>query len=474
VTATDGLRGRRILVVGLARSGLATVRFLLRQGAVVSATDSREQPAPEETLRALQDAGCRLCLGEHRHSDFLEADLIVISPGVPSDLGPLQVARSAGKTVVGEMELAWRFLPCPVVAVTGSNGKTTTVTALGAMLDAAGIPHWVGGNIGRPLMDFLLEGLGPDRNGRRVIVVEVSSFQLETIQSFRPWIAAWTNLSEDHLDRYPDLEAYAEAKFRIFENQTGQDWAIVPFRDAWLDSRRGRIRSKLLRFGTAEAGAGDLPEIRLEAGRIVWREPGSTRDEGYETGRVRLRGVHNLENLMVALAAARLCGAAPQAIQSVLDSFGGLEHRLEFVAQKDGVAFFNDSKATTVESVLRALESFAEPVLLLAGGKDKGLDFAPLREPLSRHVRRLFLFGEAAERMARELAGAAEIERVRDLDEAVRKAWKAARPGEVVLLSPACSSFDMFRDYEERGNRFKRLVRDLLGETGQGGNGVRP
>lgn len=451
--------------MGLARSGLATARFLLRQGAVVAATDNRVQPAPEETLCALRDAGCSLRLGEHRLSDFLESDLIVISPGVPSDLDPLRLARSAGRTVIGEMELACRFLPCPVVAVTGSNGKTTTVTALGAMLGAAGIPHWLGGNIGRPLVDFLLEGFGPDRNMPRVIVAEVSSFQLETIQSFRPWIAAWTNLSEDHLDRYPDLTAYGEAKFRIFENQTGRDWAIVPHRDLWLAPRMGRIASRLVRFGTVEAGAAALPDVRLEAGRILWREPGGGREEAYETGRVRLRGRHNLENLMVALAAARLCGASPEAVQSVLDSFAGLEHRLEFVARKGGVAFFNDSKATTVESVLRALESFSEPVLLLAGGKDKGLDFSSLRESLAKHVRRLFLFGEAAGRMERELSGAAEIERVRDLDEGVSRAWKAARPGEVVLLSPACSSFDMFRDYEERGERFKRLVEALPEKT---------
>lgn len=474
MTAVDSLKGRRILVVGLARSGLATARFLLRQGAIVAATDSRPQPAPEEALRSLRDAGCALRLGEHRLSDFLESDLIVISPGVPSDLDLLRLARSAGRTVIGEMELAYRFLPCPVVAVTGSNGKTTTVTALGAMLGAAGIPHWVGGNIGRPLMDFLVEESGTHGNKPRTIVAEVSSFQLETIQSFRPWIAAWTNLSEDHLDRYPNMEAYGEAKFRIFENQTGQDWAIVPHRDSWLANRRRRIASRLVRFGAAEAGATDLPEVRLEADRILFCEPGSGRQEVYETGRIRLRGRHNLENLMVALAAARLCGASPEAVQSVLDSFAGLEHRLEFVAQKRGVAFFNDSKATTVESVLRALESFSEPVLLLAGGKDKGLDFSPLREPLARHVRKLFLFGEAAERMERELTGAADIERVRDLDEGVRRAWEAARPGEVVLLSPACSSFDMFRDYEERGERFKRLVWALPGQRDCDTKGAQP
>jgi UDP-N-acetylmuramoylalanine--D-glutamate ligase len=452
------LHGRKVLVVGMGRTGIASVRFLLKHGALVVATDSNASLKTEEDVKALEEKGCALRLGEHRVEDFLEADLIVISPGVALDLPPLGQAVRAGKTVIGEVEMASRFLSCPLVAVTGSNGKTTTVSLIQAMLEGAGIRHWVGGNIGRPLTDLLLEGSGKDEEKPRVIVAEISSFQLETIRSFRPWIAAWTNLSEDHLDRYPSMEAYGEAKFRIFMNQTARDYAIVPSRDRWLEERRTGLAAQLLRFGTPGE---ELPEICLEGGRIHWRGPGHESGESYETARIRLPGCHNIENMMVALGVARLCGAPPRVVQHVMDTFEGLEHRLEFVEEIRGVAFYNDSKGTTVDSVVRALDSFSRPVLLLGGGKDKGGEFVPLRDPLHNHVRKLFLFGEAAGRMERELEGAVEIERVKDLEQAVSRAWEHARPGEVVLLSPACSSFDMFRDYEDRGNQFKRSVRSL-------------
>ena len=458
------LSGRKVLVVGLARTGIATARFLLKQGALVAATDCKPSPGSEEDVKGLKEKGCTLRLGEHRIEDFLQADLIVISPGVPLDLPALDQAIRAGKTVIGEVEMASLFLPSPVVAVTGSNGKTTTVSLIQAMLEGAGIRHWVGGNIGRPLIELLSEWSGKNETKPRVTVAEISSFQLETIRTFRPWIAAWTNLSEDHLDRYPNMEAYGEAKFRIFMNQTAHDYAIVPSRDPWLESRRGSLAARLLRFGTPGE---ELPEICLEGRRILWRGPGHERGESYETDRIRLPGRHNLENMMVALAVARLCGAPPRAVQRVMDTFQGLEHRLEFVEEIRGVQFYNDSKGTTVDSVIRALEFFASPVLLLGGGKDKGGRFVPLRDSLRNHVRKLFLFGDAAGRMERELEGAVEIERVRDLDQAVSRAWENARPGEVVLLSPGCSSFDMFRDYEDRGSQFKTRVRSIAQRTGE-------
>jgi UDP-N-acetylmuramoylalanine--D-glutamate ligase len=401
-------------------------------------------------------------LGDHKEEDFLGADLIVLSPGVPLTIPPLQGAQAAGVETIGEVELAFRHMTCPIIGVTGTNGKTTTVHLIAAMLEKGGIPHWVGGNIGRPLTEFLLgypEGV--EDTVPEVVVAELSSFQLETTVGFRPWVALWTNLSPDHLDRYPDMEAYAEAKARIFHEQTPHDYAIVPDRDSWLERKKSGIRARLLRFGYP---ADPQPEVCLQEGYIVFKEPQSGGEERYETRGVRVPGNHNLENMMSALAAARLCGADPAGVQEAMETFDGIEHRVEYVGDSGGVRFYNDSKATTVDSVVRALECFEAPVLLLAGGKDKGSPFAPLRESLRRAVRRVFLYGEAAGRMERELDGATEMERADDLEEALAQAWRASKPGEVILLSPACSSFDRFRDYEERGQRFKALVNRMRSE----------
>lgn len=455
------LNGRRVLVVGLARTGVSVSRFLLEQGARVVGADVKAGEDLGAAVRELAQQGCLLRLGAHGQRDFLDAELIVVSPGVPLTLAPLEEARRAGIPVIGDVELVFRHLPCPVVGITGTNGKTTTVSLVHAMLRKAGVPHWFGGNIGQPLADFLIrDSAVRGSEAPRLVLMELSSFQLEGIARFRPWIAAWTNLSEDHLDRYPDMQAYAEAKARIFENQTAGDFAIVPARDQWLDAIRGRLKARLLRFGLEAA---PQAEVRMEAGRIRFRLNGAS-EESYPTERVRLPGRHNLENLMVALAAARLCGVSPAAVQEVMEEFQGLEHRLEFVGAREEVRFYNDSKGTTVSSVERALEAFSDPVLLIAGGKDKGGSYASLREPLRQHVRRLFLIGQAAARMQGELNGACEVVRPADLRSAVREAWEDARPGEIVLLSPACSSFDMFRDYEDRGRQFKRWVQEIVEE----------
>ncbi len=460
------MEGRRVLVVGLARTGVAAARFLARRKARVICTDLKTRDELGDVVGALEETGCGLCLGGHEEEDFLEADLIVVSPGVPLTIPPLRGARAAGVEIIGEVELAFRHMACPIVGVTGTNGKTTTVHLIDSMLEKGGVPHWVGGNIGRPLTEFVLRPMV--RNGGEepaVVVAELSSFQLETIVHFRPRIALWTNLSPDHLDRYPDMEAYAEAKARIFLNQTGRDFAVVPGKDPWLETHKGRIQARALRFGTPADPDPD-PDVCLKKDFITYRHPETGEEERYATERVRVPGRHNLENMMSAIAAARLCGADPQGIQKAMDGFTGLEHRVEYVGACRGIRFYNDSKATTVDSVVRALECFEDPVLLLAGGKDKGGPLAPLREPLRRHVRRLFLYGAAAGRMARELGGATEIETAGDLEGAVSQAWEAGRPGEVILLSPACSSFDMFRDYEERGRRFKALVERILRGNG--------
>ncbi len=454
------LAGRKALVVGLARTGVAVARFLLEQKAEVCGTDLRPLEKLDGAVTSLSSSGCRLSLGEHNHDDFTGADFIVVSPGVPLTIAPLEEARKAGVEVIGEEELAFRFIDIPIIGITGTNGKTTTVSLIDAMLEKAGIPHWVGGNIGRPLIDFLLSSSKEkEEEAPEVVVVELSSFQLETIVSFRPWIAVWTNFSHDHLDRYPNMEAYAEAKARIFMNQTAKDYAIVPAGDWWLGPRMDRLDARILRFGGA---AGPDIELHFEKDCIHYRPGEIDSEENYKTACVQLPGKHNIENIMAALAVARLCGASGGAIQEAMETFVGLEHRVEYVGERKDVRFYNDSKATTVDSVIQALESFAQPILLLAGGKDKGGPFASLREPIQRHVRRLFLYGQAAGRMEEELAGAAGIERAVDLDEAFQAAWKISQPGEIILLSPACSSFDMFRDYEERGEHFKVLVEKLM------------
>lgn len=464
------LEGRKVLVVGLARTGVAAARFLALRKARLTCTDLRTPEELGDVVGFLEEAGSLLRLGGHEGEDFLKADLIVVSPGVPLTIPPLQEAQAAGVEIIGEVELAFRHIRRPMIGVTGTNGKTTTVHLIASMLEEGGISHWVGGNIGRPLTEFLLNPTG-GTCGREpeVIVAELSSFQLETIVDFRPWIALWTNLSEDHLDRYPDMETYVEAKARIFHKQTSRDFAVVPDKDPWLEMHESVIQGRALRFGTP---ADPVPDVCLQEGSIVYRQPDSLAEERYETGRVRVPGKHNLENMMSALAAARLCGADPRGIQRAMDTFTGLEHRIEYVGEAEGTRFFNDSKATTVDSVVRALECFEAPVLLLAGGKDKGGSFAALQQPVGRHVRRLFLYGAAAGRMARELGGATEIETAGDLEGALAQAWRAARPGEVILLSPACSSFDKFRDYEERGQRFKALVHGILQEK-EGADEVR-
>jgi len=457
------LAGRKVMVVGMGRSGEAVARFLLGQGARVSCSDNQTRQAlGERKVRWLEEAGCALRLGRQEAGDFLGSDLIVVSPGVPLTLPPVQEAMAAGIEVIGEMELAARFVEAPLAAVTGTNGKTTTVSISHHVLEVAGVPHWTGGNIGRPLTESLLAG--PDTAGiPRVLVVEVSSFQLETIARFRPWIAVWTNLSPDHLDRYPDMESYAEAKARIFRNQTGQDVAVVPREDDWLNVRRDRLRASILRVGH---GPDPEPGAWLDEGQVRLRLVPGGPEERYATGRFRLVGRHNLENLAMALTVARLCGADPGRMQEAVESFRGLEHRLEYVGEKGGVRFFNDSKATTVASVLCALGAFDGPVLLLAGGKDKGGSYTPLRGVLREKVRVLTLFGQAAGRMREELDGACEIRLAADLDEAVESAGRSARPGETVLLSPACSSYDMFRDYEERGERYKLRVQAIIRGNG--------
>jgi UDP-N-acetylmuramoylalanine--D-glutamate ligase len=442
------LRGKKVMVLGLARTGLATARFLAQQGAVVLVSDLRPAADLQTELNMLAGLPIEYRLGGEDVDWLQGADMVVPSPGVPMNSLLLQEAGRRGVEIISEIELAYRFLPLPLIAVTGTNGKSTTTTLIGEILKANGTKTFVGGNLGAPLI-----GCGAD--DWEWGVVEVSSFQLEWVKCFRPRIAVLLNLSEDHLDRYPDLAAYAGAKQRIFAAQDEQDSAILNRDDPRVWAMRRQLRSQVLSIGFSEVANG----VFADRDAIVWRD--GQDEETFSLPAVRIKGVHNVENMMAAIAATKAIGVGHEVIQETLESFPGLEHRLEFVREKDGVRYFNDSKGTNVGAVEKSLASFSEPVILIAGGVDKGGDYRPLQNCIRQRVRRLVLFGAAKDVIAEALGHLTQTVIVRDLAAAVADAAAHARPGDVVLLSPACSSFDMFRNYAERGKAFKSLVRAL-------------
>ena len=442
------IKGKKVLVLGLARTGRECARFLAQRGASVRVTDVRSEEELKQEMETLAALPIRYFLGGE-DPDWLEGvDIIVPSPGVPAENVLLKEGSRRGIKILSEIEFACRFLPAPLVAITGTNGKSTTTTLVGEMLKASGGKVFVGGNIGTPLIGFV----GGDWEWG---VVEVSSFQLEWIEEFRPRISVLLNLTEDHLDRYPNFRAYCQAKQRIFEAQAANDIAILSRDDRLVWEMRKRIRARVVSFGFSEVDDG----VFVAAREMIWRD--GSREEKFPLSRVKIQGVHNVENMMAAIAAAKSAGVSASAIQKVLEDFPGLEHRLEFVREKDGVRYYNDSKGTNVGAVVKSLASFSDPVILLAGGVDKGGDYGILRQEIRQKVRRLVLFGEAQEIIARALGDLTETVIVENLEAAVGDAFAHARAGEVVLLSPACSSFDMFRNYAERGQVFKSLVQAL-------------
>lgn len=442
------LRGRKVLVVGLARTGLATVRFLRERGAVVSTSETKSEKEMGDVALELKRSSVLAEWGGHTVRHFLDQELIVLSPGVDPNLEPIQKALNQGIEVISEIELASRYLTLPMIAITGTNGKTTTTLLTAAMLREEGKRVGVGGNIGEPLIRFV-------ENGDRweILVVEVSSFQLEGIDTFRPQGSVLLNITEDHLDRYRTFEEYIEAKLRIFKNQRPEDVAILNRDDPIVRSHLDRVRAKVFFFSLEE-------EVKegcfYRGGEILLRR--EDQEEAYDLRRSPLKGIHNVENMMAAILGARLFGASKEAIQRAIDRFRGLEHRLEFVEEIEGVSYYNDSKGTNVGSVVKSLQSFESPVILIAGGKDKQTDLFPLKDLIRTRVKRMILIGEAKERMARELGGLTETVKAETLEEAVHLAHRSASRGDVVLLSPACSSFDMFKDYQERGRAFKEAV----------------
>ncbi|MBI3002361.1 MAG: UDP-N-acetylmuramoyl-L-alanine--D-glutamate ligase [candidate division NC10 bacterium] len=448
------MAGRRVTVVGLGRSGVAACRLLRAAGAVVTASDRSPAEALGVDLQALRRLGVRLETGGHRPETILGAELLVVSPGVDLRMPLLAKAREAGIPMLSEVELAYRSCQARFLGITGTNGKSTTTTLVGLMLERAGVPVVVAGNIGTALCD-VVPGLGPDR----WVVAELSSFQLETIEMFRAEVACLLNVTQNHLDRYADLAEYRDAKARLFLNQEPGDWAVLNADDPLVleaaVSARAR-RALFSRTHPVEEGA------FLEGDRLLLRRAGETR-EVCRVQDIRIRGVHNLENALAAAVAATLAGASGGAARAVLAEFPGLEHRLEPVAVLGGVQYVNDSKGTSVGAVVRSLESFPARVILIAGGRDKGSDFIPLRAAVEGRVRALVLIGEAREKIAKALAGTAPVHTAGSMEEAVRRAAGLAGPGDVVLLSPACASFDMFRDFEDRGRAFKAAVQGLAG-----------
>ncbi len=442
------LREKEFLVLGLARTGRACARFLVSRGAKVSVSDLRSQDELKEEMAALKDLPLSYFLGGEDRAALAGIDCVIPSPGVPAGNPLLGEAMARGIAVLSEIEIAYRFLSAPLVAITGTNGKSTTTTLVGEMLKADGKTVFIGGNIGAPLIGFVS---GPWDWG----VVEISSFQLEWVEQFRPRVAALLNLTEDHLDRYRDFAAYCQAKERIFAAQREDDIAILNRDDPLVWTIRERLRARIVSFGFGEVREG----VYALSDAMVWRD--GSKEERFPLAGVKIQGVHNVENMMAAIAAAKVVGVSQAAIQQTLEAFPGLEHRLEFVRERNGVRFYNDSKGTNVGAVVKSLASFSAPVVLLAGGVDKGGGYGILRPEIKKKVRRLILFGAARQIIAQALGDLTETVIVDDLAAAVRDAAEHARPGDVVLLSPACSSFDMFRNYAERGKVFKNLVQTL-------------
>lgn len=447
---TMHVKDKKVLVVGLAKTGVACARFLALKGSSVTVTDMRDEAELSSQFAELSGCEIRKVLGRHDETDFTASDLIVVSPGVPQDHPLLVKAQAAGVEIISEIELAFRYMDAPLAAITGTNGKTTTTTLLGAIFKHNGYHTFVGGNIGNPL----IEAVGSHQIVDQV-VAEISSFQLEWISTFRPQVAALLNLSEDHLDRYPDYQAYIDAKLRIFENQTEEDFAVINRDDPLVWKHAQGIKARLFPFSRTE----ELEEgIFYRDGVITYRHDGH--EECFPTAAIRLQGVHNQENIMAALACALLLGCRPDESFETVLCFESLHHRMEFVREVNGVAYYEDSKATNVGSVQKALESFEE-ITLIAGGKDKGGSYAPLAPLVQTRVRHLILIGEAAGRMQAELGLLTDTRHAATLEEAVKLAAQVTAHGGTVLMSPACSSFDMFRDYEERAQRYIAAVKEL-------------
>jgi UDP-N-acetylmuramoylalanine--D-glutamate ligase len=449
------LRGKRVLVVGLARTGVATALFCAAHNAIVTATEMRDEVELAGIPSKLREAGVAVELGGHTEKTFLAQDLIIPSPGVPADDRFLVTARAKGITVWSEIELAYRFLEGKLVGVTGSNGKTTTTTLVHHILKSSGVETFLAGNVGTPLISLVEKMIAGT-----VGVVELSSFQLELIETFRPDIGVFLNLTPDHLDRHKTLKAYGAAKARLFENQTELDAAVLNLDDEL--SRQYLPKKPQVFWFSRKQG---VAQGACQRGEDIFILHGREEEFVMKQSEIPLPGAHNVENVLAAITAARLAGVDAKSISDAVRSFQGVEHRLEFVMELRGVRYFNDSKATNIDATLKALDAFSGRVLIILGGKDKGGDYTVLQDSLRRKAILALLIGAAADKIEVQIAGSVAIERAGTLERSVELASRSAKAGDIVLLAPACASFDQFQNYEERGKVFKELVRKL-GEVG--------
>ena len=455
MVVSSAYSGKTVLVVGAGRSGIAAARFLLASGARIVLTDEKNTEVLRNDLKPLFDmkgysGELILEVGGHRSMSFSECDFVVVSPGVPLTLPHFQICRKAGIPIIGEIELAGRHLNGKIIGITGSNGKTTTTTIVSELLVGAGLKGYAAGNIGSPLINFVSQSSPED-----IYAVELSSFQLETIDKFRPFIGAILNLTPDHLDRYGDFEDYITAKRRIFVNQEKTDFAVLNADDDRTAAMVDTVRATPVMFSrrkTVDYG------VFVRGSRLIFRS-GEREKDLLSLSAIMLKGEHNLENVLAACTMAILAGAAPESLEETVRTFRGVEHRIERVSDLDGVEYFNDSKATNIDAAIKSLEAFAGNILLIAGGRDKGSDFTRLRSLVRNKVKHLVLIGEASAKIRTALSGVTEISEADSMQEAVSTCRRLAQPGDTVLLAPACSSFDMFRDYEERGRIYKDAVR---------------
>jgi len=457
------LNGKKVLVIGLARTGVATSLFCARHGAIVTAVDTRPESELAEVAAKLRAQEISFQLGGYTEKILDGQDLVIPSPGFPADSAILKAARATSIPVWSEIELADRFLNGRLVGITGSNGKTTTTSLIEHILKNSGFSTLLAGNIGTPLIDVVEQ-----TTDQTITVAELSSFQLELIETFRPNISVFLNLTPDHLDRHGSMDAYAAAKARIFEKQTAADFAVLNADDP-ASTPYAPTKPKVFWFSRKQRVA---QGAFLRGEEILFRHDGEE-EVILKQSEIPLPGAHNLENVLAAVAATRLAGAQPKDIANAIRSFAGVEHRLEFVAEHHGVRYYNDSKATNVDATLKALDAFPGRILIILGGKDKGSDYTVLQTPLRQKAILALLIGAAAQKIESQIAGSVAIERAGTIQRAVEVASRAAQPGDIVLLAPACASFDQFENYEHRGRVFKQLVQQLAEQTAHSASGKR-
>ena len=446
------LNNKNVLVVGFGKTGKAITRFLLDRGAVVTVNDSKTIMELSADIAPFKKDGATFILGGHPSEIFVCQDLIVLSPGVDPNLSPLRQAHKRGIPLVGEIELASWFIRTHVIGITGTNGKTTTTSLLSEILRYAGFSVFTGGNIGNPLINFVQHKIKAD-----FLVIELSSFQLERIEKFCSHIAILLNITEDHLDRYSTFAAYCEAKYRIFLNQTKENFAIVNYDDNACRAIIPSLAARVLPFSQKKV----LPEGMDSNGKLLYFRGKDDSVHAYRLAKVKLFGVHNQQNMLAAIGAAEVCGCSPEKIQEALENFQGLRHRIEFVQEINGISFYNDSKATNIDALLKSLQSFPQNIILIAGGREKGGDYRVLQEEIKKKVKLLIAIGETQEKFCNLFGLVTSTGCATTLEEAVQIAFQNAAQGDIVLLAPGCASFDMFANYEERGQKFIDAVKRL-------------